>query len=70
MRKPRLREVSEHVQDHTAPEEQRLDLNVGLHGSKAVPLAMAHPSIRGARMGTLVPFTLHLSPPLVWSVVN
>lgn len=70
MRKPRLREVKVQVQDHTATKEQRLDLNLGLHGSKVMPLAVAQLSSRGERMETLVPLKVHLSPPLVWSAVK
>lgn len=70
LRKPRLREAKTHGQDHTATKKQRLDLNLSLHGSKVVPLAVAHLSSRGERLKTLVPLTLPLCPPLVWFVVN
>lgn len=58
MRKPKLRKVKKHIQDHTATKGQRLDPNLDLHGPKAVPLAGAHLSSRGERMKTLVPPTL------------
>lgn len=42
MRKPRLSELKEHFQGHTATKEKRLDLNLRLHVSKAMSLAVAH----------------------------
>ena len=63
-------EVKEHVQGHTATEEKRLGLNLGLHGFKLESFAVATLSSRGERMETLVLLILHLSPPLGWSVVS
>lgn len=50
MRKPRLREVKEHFQDHTATKEQRLDLNMGLCGSKSMYVPYCGPSFSQGRM--------------------
>lgn len=50
MRKPRLREVKEHFQDHTAAKEQRLDLNMGLRGSKTTYVPHRGPSFSQGRM--------------------
>ena len=70
LRLKKLQEVKEHVQGHTATEEQRLGLNLGLHGFKLEPFAVASLSSRGERMESLVLLMLHLSPPLGWSVVS
>lgn len=61
MRKPRLSELKEHFQGHTATKEKRLDLNLRLHVSKAMSLAVAH-VLAGEWVVTLVLLPLHSSP--------
>jgi hypothetical protein len=56
--------------DLIAAKEQRLGTDLGLDGSKFVPLSVDHLSSREERIKTLVPFTLYSTPFLLCLIVN